>query len=261
MAESMNSILPQLSPNDADISGDKSSPKLQGELIDVNREYLFVITDGYIKAVDAMIEYLNGIEVDKSVYNKIMLVLTSLVLDEEDIKYLKDNKITSDTGKAIPTLSEIQYINDIPIDFDTIQNVYLYILRIAKEAGFYSQNGVFGNLDVSGVMFNNAKDLSQVYQSYVLDINGEIEDTPSKKLAQKISDLSRANAIVRERLIKIINGGKKPSKKVELVIRRNYKFDPLKGSFTKRKPISPVVLAMLANKSDLVYNDLKNQLK
>lgn len=262
MAEWMNSNLKIGGDLDADVLGGSNTPKLQRELINVNREYLFALTDGYIKAIDAMIEYLNGSEIDKGVYSKIMLVLTSLVLDESDIEYLKDAKITGEVGPAIPSMSEIQYLNDIPLEFDIIQAVYLYMLRIAREAGFYSQNGIFGNLDVSGVMFNNARNLSEVYKTYVVGIDGEVEDTPSKKLAQQISELCRANNIVRQRLLKLANGGKKPSKKEEFFIRRNYKFDAVSGSFQKRKkPISSVVFALLANKSDAVYADLKNLLK
>lgn len=263
MSEAMNSVVPVAGDNsDLVVGGSTDTPKLMRELINVNREYMYDISNGYILAVDAMINYLNSIEIDKTVYNKVMLVLTSLVLNDEDIEHLKDAKLTDETGVAIPTLSEIQFINDIPLEFDIIQAVYLYILRIAREAGFYSQNGVFGNLDVSGVMFNNARNLSEVYKSYVVGINGEIEDTPSKKLAQQISDLCRANNIVRQRLLKLANGGKQPSKKQELLIRRTYKFDVAKGTLEKRnKPISPVVFALLANKSDAVYSDLKKALK
>jgi len=262
MAEWMNSNLKISDGLDADVVGGSNTPKLQRELINVNREYLFALTDGYIKAIDAMIEYLNSVEIDKGVYSKIMLVLTSLILDESDIEYLKDTKATGEVGRAIPSMSEIQYLNDIPLEFDIIQAVYLYMLRIAREAGFYSQNGIFGNLDVSGVMFNNARNISDVYKTYVVGIDGEVEDTPSKKLAQQISELCRANNIVRQRLLKLANGGKKPSKKEEFFIRRNYKFDTVSGSFQKRnKPISTVVFALLANKSDAVYADLKNLLK
>lgn len=262
MAEWMNSNLKVGGDVDAELLGGSNTPKMMRELINVNREYMFDVTNGYILAIDAMIEYLNSVEIDKPTYNKIMLVLTSLILDDEDINYLKDAKITTETGIAIPSLSEIQYLNDIPLEFDIIQAVYLYILRIAKEAGFYSQNGVFGNLDVSGVMFNNVRNLSDAYKSYVVGIDGEIEETPSKKLAQQISDLCRANNVVRQRLLKLANGGKKPSKKEELYIRRNYKFDPTSGSFSKRaKPISTIVFALLANKSDAVYSDLKKMLK
>lgn len=262
MSEAMNSNLPITGSIDATFVGGSNTPKLQRELIDVNREYMYAITDGYIKAIDAMIEYLNGVEVDKKVYNKIMLVLTSLVLDEDDIEYLKEKKITDEVGSAIPSLTEIQYINDIPLEFDIIQAVYLYILRIAKEAGFYSVNGIFGNLDISGVMFNNAKNLSDSYKEYVIGVNGEIEDVASNKLAQRITDLCRANSIVRKRLLKLANGGKTPSKKEELQIRREYKFDIVSGSLEKRKkPINNVVFALLANKSDAVYADLKKLLK
>lgn len=262
MSEAMNSNLKMGADIDADLFGGSNTPKLQRELIDVNREYMYAVTDGYIKAVDAMINYLNGVEVDKGVYNKVMMVLTSLVFNEDDIDFLKENKLTDETGKAIPTLSEIQFINDIPLEFDLIQAVYLYILRIAKEAGFYSQNGIFGNLDVSGVMFNNARNISEVYKSYVIGINGEIEDLPSKRIAQKISDLCRANAIVRERLIKLASGGKKLTKKEEFHIRRHYKYNPTTGSLEKRsKPISSVVFTLLANKNDAVFADLKKLLK
>jgi hypothetical protein len=262
MSEAMNSNLKIAGDVDASLFGGSNTPKLQRELIDVNRAYMYAVSDGYIKAIDAMIQYLNGVDIEKSVYNKVMLVLTSLVLDEEDIEFLKEKKITDETGVAIPTLTEIQYINDIPLEFDIIQAVYLYILRIAKEAGFYSVNGVFGNLDVSGVMFNNTKDVNETYKSYVVGINGEIEDFTSKKLAQQISDLCKANAIVRKRLIKLANGGKNPSKKEELYIRRAYKFNAETGSLEKRKKaISPIVFAMLANKSEAVYVDLKNLLK
>jgi len=262
MSEAMNSNLKISGDVDADLFGGSNVPKLQRELIQVDRAYMYTITDGYIRAVDAMIQYLNSVDVDKAIKNKIMLVLTSLVFDEDDIDFLKDSKLTTETGVAIPTLSEIQYINDIPLEFDIVQAVYLYILRIAKDAGFYSQNGVFGNLDISGVMFNNARNLSDVYKSYVVGIDGEIEDLPSKKIAQKISDLCRANSIVRERLIKLAGGGKKLSKKEEFYIRRHYKYNPETGSLEKRsKPISSVVFALLANKNDSVFSELKKLLK
>ncbi len=262
MSEAMNSNLKIGGDVDAELFGGSNTPKLQRELIDVNREYMYALTEGYIRAVDAMIQYLNGVEVDKVVKSKVMLVLTSLVFNEDDIDFLKDSKLTTESGVAIPTLSEIQYINDIPLDFDIVQSVYLYILRIAKEAGFYSQNGVFGNLDVSGVMFNNARNLSEVYKSYVVGIDGEIEDLPSKKIAQKITDLCRANSIVRDRLIKLAGGGKKLSKKEEFYIRRHYKYNPETGSLEKRKkPISSVVFALLANKNDTVFSELKKLLK
>ena len=258
----MNSNLKIGGDVDAELFGGSNTPKLQRELIDVNREYMYALTEGYIRAVDAMIQYLNGVEVDKVVKSKVMLVLTSLVFNEDDIDFLKDSKLTTESGVAIPTLSEIQYINDIPLDFDIVQSVYLYILRIAKEAGFYSQNGVFGNLDVSGVMFNNARNLSEVYKSYVVGIDGEIEDLPSKKIAQKITDLCRVNSIVRDRLIKLAGGGKKLSKKEEFYIRRHYKYNPETGSLEKRKkPISSVVFALLANKNDTVFSELKKLLK
>ncbi|MFA5404754.1 MAG: hypothetical protein WC358_07450 [Ignavibacteria bacterium] len=262
MSEAMNSNLKMGGYVDAELFGGSNTPKLQRELIDVNKEYMYALTDGYIKAVDAMIQYLNGVEVDKTVKNKVMLVLTSLVFNEDDIDFLKDSKLTTETGTAIPTLTELQYINDIPLDFDIVQSVYLYILRIAKEAGFYSQNGVFGNLDISGVMFNNARNLTDVYKSYVVGIDGEIEDIPSKKIAQKITDLCRANSIVRERLIKLAGGGKRLSKKEEFYIRRHYKYNPETGSLEKRnKPISSLVFALLANKNDAVFSELKKLLK
>lgn len=262
MSEAMNSNLKISNDIDADLFGGSNTPKLQRELIDANKEYMYALTDGYIRAVDAMIQYLNGVDVDKAVKNKVMLVLTSLVFDEDDIDFLKDSKLTSESGVAIPTLSEIQYINDIPLEFDIVQAVYLYILRIAKEAGFYSQNGVFGNLDISGVMFNNARNLSEVYKSYVVGIDGEVEDIPSKRIAQKISDLCRANSIIRERLIKLAGGGKKLSKKEEFYVRRHYKYNPETGSMVKRnKPISSVVFALLANKNDAVFTELKKLLK
>jgi len=247
---------------DVEVFGGSNTPKLQRQLINVNKEYTFAISEGYIRAIDAMIEYLNNAEVPRAVISKVMLVMTSLVLDDEDIKYLKNTKEYSESGVAIPTMTEVQYINDIPLQFDIIEAVYLYILRIARESGFYSQSGIFGDLDISGVMFSNAKNLSDVYQSYVVGVNGEVMDINSNRLAQKITDLCRANNVVRERLMKLANGGKKPSKKEELDIRRKFKFDPVSGSFQKRlAPISKVVLPMLANKSEVVYVELKNLLK
>jgi hypothetical protein len=84
MSEAMNSNLKISNDIDADLFGGSNTPKLQRELIDANKEYMYALTDGYIRAIDAMIQYLNGVDVDKAVKNKIMLVLTSLVFDEDD---------------------------------------------------------------------------------------------------------------------------------------------------------------------------------
>lgn len=262
MSESMNSHLKISSSVDASLFGGSDTPKLYRGLMDAGKAYIYPLTKGYIDAIDAMINYLNAVEIDNTIKNKVMLVLTSLVFDEDDLDYLKDNKLTTETGSAIPSISEIQYINDIPLEFDIIQAVYLYILKIAKDAGFYSQSGVFGDVDLSGVMFNNIKNLNETYKSYVIGIDGEIQDTPSNKLAQRISDLCRANSIVRKRLLKLASGGKKLTKKEELHIRRHFKYNPDTGSLEKRsKPISNMVFALLANKNEDVFVKLKNVIK
>ena len=259
--ESMNSNVPMQS--NMINSKTVDLPKLQRQLIAVDRESTYAISNGYIKAIDAMIEYLNGADVPKAVYSKVMLVMTSLVIDEADIVYLKEtSQFSADSGKAIPTMTEVVFLNDIPVEFDIIESVYLYILRIARENGFYSNNGIFGDLNISGIMFDNQKNISEVYQYYVVGLDGEIQDVPSNKIAQKISTLANANGILRERLIKMVNGGKKPSKSEELDIRRKYKFNPITGSMEKRpKAINKVVYTLLANKNDAVYADLKKMLK
>jgi hypothetical protein len=257
MAEWMNE-------NVLDAVGEAPDPytKMQRQLINVNKEYQYALSNGYVKAIDAMISYLNNSDISSAVRNKVTLVMTSLLLDDSDVDYLKDSVAGIDSGSAIPSMSEALFINDIPLEFDIIEAVYQYILRIAREAGFYNNGGIFGDINLSGVMFTNNKDLSEVYQSYIIGIDGEIVDSTSTVLAKKITDLCRANNVVRERLMKLVNGGKKPSKKDEVAIRLKYKFDPSTGSLQKRaKPINKVVFAMLAKKSDIVYSELKKLLK
>ena len=250
---------------DASVFGGGNTPKYQKELIKDNREYLYALSDGYVKAIDQIIKYLNSVEIDKTVYNKIMHVMTNLVLNDEDVDYIDNSSDYKESGEAIPNMSEVLYVNDIPLEFDIIETVYLFLLKISREHGFMKQNGIFGDINISGVVISNIKNLNEVYKSYIIGLDGEVQDTPTSKIAQKITDLCRANNVLRERMIKLLNGGKKPSKKEEIEFRLGYKFDGATGSFQKRldpitkknAPISVKVYELLANKNKNAYSGLK----
>lgn len=250
---------------DARVYGGSDITKIHRDYIKYSNEYEFPLADGYIKAIDAMIDYFNSVELDKMVYNKILNVMTNLVLNDEDVEYIDGSSDYKETGVAIPNMTEICYINDIPFKLDIIETVYLFLLKVARENGFMSQNGIFGDINISGVVISNLKDLNESYSSYVIGLDGEIQDTPSSKLVQKISDLCRANNVLRERMIKLMNGGKKVSKKDEIEFRRMYKFDEKSGSFQKRldpitgknAPISVKVFELMANKNKNAYVFLK----
>lgn len=265
MESNLNQLI--VDNKDASVFGGSNTPKMQRELIKINKEYLYDLSVGYINAIDAMIDHLNSVEVETSVRNKIMMLMTSLVLDDEDVEYLRTEPAFAEEGDAIPSLTEIAYVNDIPFEFDIIEAIYIYLFKIAKDNGFMENNGIFGNLDLSGIILANSKDYRETYQSYIVGLDGAIQDESTKKLAQKISDLCRANNAIRDRMLRLMNNGKKPSKKEELDFRRKYKLDTAKGSFELRlhgnqpKPISKTVFALIAKKNDVVYSELKKLLK
>lgn len=250
---------------DAQVYGGGDISKIHKDYINYSNEYEFPLADGYIKAIDEMIKYFNSIELDRMVYNKVLNVMTNLVLNDEDVDYIDNTSDYKESGAAIPNMTEICYINDIPFQFDIIEAVYLFLLKIARENAFFAQNGIFGDINISGIVISNIKDLNESYQSYVIGLDGEIQDIPSSRLVQKISDLCRANNVLRERMIKLMNGGKKVTKKEEIEFRRAYKFDGKSGSFQKRldpvtgknAPISVKVFELMANKNKNAYVFLK----
>ena len=250
---------------DAQVYGGSDISKIHRDYIKYTNEYEFPLADGYIKAIDRIIEHLNSVDLDKTLYNKVLNVMTNLVLNDEDVEYIDNTTNYKESGVAIPNMTEICYINDIPFQFDIIETVYLFLLKIARENGFFAQNGIFGDINVSGIVISNIKDLNETYQSYVIGLDGEIQDIPTSSLVKKISDLCRANNVLRERMIKLMNGGKKISKADEFEFRRMYKFDGKSGSFQKRidpitgknAPISVKVFELMANKNKNAYTFLK----
>lgn len=221
-----------------------------------NKQYLQGISDGYIKNVDLLIEQVNlNDAIDSKIRHKILALMISLVLDNDDLAEIKKTSKIKETSLIIPNMTEVQFINDIPFDLDIIEKVFKYILQILKGTDFL-RGSQFGEIPVSGVYFDNIKDFNDVFTSELF------ANEKNSQLVQDIDVFNKKNRLIRKRMLEFVNKGKAVDKKSEIKIRREYKFDVNNQSFVKRpKPIAKKVYDLLGEKLYIAYESLYSSIK
>ena len=214
-----------------------------------NRQYIEGLVDGYSKTIDRLIEVANMSDtLSVKSRAKLLALMVGLLIDKEDAAELRKHSRLENTSKLIPNMTEINYINDVPFDLDVIECVFKYVSQILKDEGQLGDSP-FG--DFTGVNFTNIKDVNEVFSIETIGF-------PAKKeMAQNISFFKKKNDLIRKRLFDFANKGKTPEKKIEIRIRREYKFNPEIQTFQKRKkPIAKKVFDLLANQLLVAYDDL-----
>lgn len=224
-------------------------PQNENKFIKHNKQYIEGLVNGYVKTIDRLIEVANMSEtLSTKSRAKLLALMVGLVIDKDDAAEIKKNSKVDYSSKIIPNMTEINYVNDIPFDLDVIEAVFKYVTQILKDEG-QVEGSAFG--DSSGVNFINIKDLNQVYSIETIGF-------PTKKeLAQDLSVFKKKNDMIRKRLFDFVNSGKVPEKRIEIKIRRNFKFNPEIQSYQRRKkPIAKKVYDLLANQLLVAYEDL-----
>lgn len=214
-----------------------------------NRQYIEGLVEGYIKTIDRLIETANmSDKLSVKSRAKLLALMVGLVIDKEDAAELRKHSKIENTSKIIPNMTEISYVNDVPFDVDVIECVFKYVSQILKDEG-QLEGSDFG--ETLGVSFVNAKDLNEVYSIETIGF------PPKKELAQDLSVFKKKNDLIRKRLFDFVNKGRTPEKKVEIKIRREYKFNPEIQTYQRRnKPIAKKVYDLLANQLLVAYEDL-----
>lgn len=216
-----------------------------------NKQYIEGLVEGYIKAIDRLIEKVNLSEdIDKKTKAKVLVLMIGLVIDTEDASEIKKNSKTSGISRIIPNMTELSYVNDIPFDLDVVEYVFKYLSQILKGTGTL-EGSEFGDITISGVHFDNLKDFNQVFSTEYVDLKSPVE------LAQDISYFKKKNNLIRARLFDFVGKGSKIPNEVKIKIRREFKFEIVSQSFQRRKkPIAKKVYDMLADKLLIAYDDL-----
>lgn len=250
--------LMRMESGDANIKSlDKPQITMNDRLKMYNKEYIALIKSGYVNLIDSIIEDVNNSEAkyDDTTKNKILLLMISLVLDSEDVKAIKKNSKVKSVTTIIPNITELEYLNDIPFDQDIVERVYRYLYRLVKDK-FVLPDTPGGNICATGVVFDNQKDFEEVFQTYVIE-NDKIRELKNSELTQDISEFTKKNKLIRQKMIEFVSRSGEVTKEKEIEIRRKYKFDPQSQSFQKRKnPISKKVFDLLAEKNLVVYKSL-----
>lgn len=216
-----------------------------------NKQYIEGLVEGYTKAVDRLIEKINISEnVDKKTRAKALVLMVGLVIDNDDAAVIKKNSKSIGSSRIIPNLTELSYVNDVPFDLDVVEYVFKYLSTIMKTSGNL-EGSEFGDLDISGVHFDNLKDFNQVFSTEYIGIKDPCE------LVQDLSSFKKKNGLLRSRLFEFVGRGKEVPTEVKIKIRREFKFDQTSQSFSRRKkPIAKKVYDMLADKLLIAYDDL-----
>lgn len=222
-----------------------------GNFLKFNKQYVEGLVEGYTKAIDRLIEKINlDDNIDKKIRAKVLVLMIGLVIDNEDASSLKKNSPAIGTSRIIPNLTEISYVNDIPFDLDVVEYIFKYISQTMKTAGLL-EGSEFGDIEISGVHFDNLKDYNQVFSTEYIGGNDPCE------LVQDISYFKKKNNLIRSRLFDFVGKGKTLTNESKIKIRREFKFNPSTQVFQRRKkPISKKVYTMLADKLLLSYDDL-----
>jgi len=216
-----------------------------------NREYIESLTNGYVDAINKLIEHVNSSEtIDEKTKNKILVLMTSLVLDNSDVLELKKSSKIKSFSSLIPNMTEIEYINDVPFDLDITERIFKYIAKILQGTDILEAVGL---VEIS---IDNYRDFNEVFSSRIIGVENNVE------LIQDICYFNKKNSLIRNRLLDLATKGAKVDKKSEIKIRREYKFDPDSQSFKKRnKPIAKKVYELLAEKYLKAYDSLYSSIK
>lgn len=220
-----------------------------------NKQYIEGLVEGYIKAIDRLIEIANMSEkITKKTRAKVLALMIGLVIDTEDASTIKKNSKSSVDSRLIPNMTEINYINDIPFDIDVVECVFKYISQLLKTEGEL-EGSTFGDISISGVHFSNLKDFNQCFSVETIGVK------PNKEVLQDLSYFKKRNDLIRKRLFEFSKSNKSPEKVVEIKIRREYKFNPEIQTYQRRKkPIAKKVYDILANQLLVAYDDLYESL-
>lgn len=228
--------------------------------------YLYPLVEAYEKAIDKMIAFLNDIDIDKKFRAKMILLMTSLVLDDKDVDTIKSSgKRFKEDYDAIPTISELSLINDIPFSFELIESLYIWIFNSCKKYGYIEQNGEFEKLKNWDIdVFKDGK-YKAFYQNYIVTIDDKVINFDEVGTFEDLKAFNRANHALRERLYKIINKGKPVNTSDAIELRRRYRYNSSTDQFEERKnkngksaPVSKVVYQMLADKNRKAYEFLQS---